>query len=377
MSLRRVLLSMHLYVGVAAALFLIVLGVTGSILAVQPELERWLQPSLWRVHARGTRLSEQSLARLARAGVGRDSASAFAEIRFAGPDAAQVFVFADGVRVFVDPYSGEIRGTRQGATTLERALLEVRKLHVYLSADMKGQWTVDIATVSLLLLTLTGIALWWKAKIARLDWAGSWRRINFDAHRVIGIYAATFLMLLAVSGCFIAFEPLLQFVTRSHPAVVPPLPHSTVTTERAAVVRPTIDQLLAAADRALPGETTNQFVFSGSPRSSVRVVKSGSRGYGRSTVYLDQYSGVVLRADDFDSAARAERAHAINLALHTGTIAGLPGQLIMAVSSAGLVLLAISGIVHWSRKLARQPRRKSEPALGGAFGVGRARQTSA
>jgi len=90
-------------VGVAAALFLIVLGATGSILAVQPELERSLQPSLWRVQARDTRRSEQSLARLARAGVGRDSTSAFAEIRFAGPDAAHVFVFRDGLRVFVDP----------------------------------------------------------------------------------------------------------------------------------------------------------------------------------------------------------------------------------------------------------------------------------
>jgi len=149
-----------------------------------------------------------------------------------------------------------------------------------------------------------------------------------------------------------------------------------VAPETPAAERPTIDQLLAAADRALPDETTNQFVFPASARSSVRVVKSGSRGYGRSTVYLDQYSGAVLRADDFNAAAPAERAHAINLALHTGTIAGLPGQLIMAVSSAALVLLAISGVAHWSRTLARQPRRKSEAALGGALAVGRARQTA-
>ena len=37
-------------------------------------------------------------------------------------------------------------------------------------------------------------------------------------------------------------------MTRSHPAVVPPLPHSTVTAEQDRVARPTIDQLLASAD---------------------------------------------------------------------------------------------------------------------------------
>jgi uncharacterized iron-regulated membrane protein len=55
--------------------------------------------------------------------------------------------------------------------------------------------------------------------------------------------------------------------------------------------------------------------------------------------------------DDFETSPRASRAHAINLALHTGTIMAFPGRAVLAVSSLALALLAVTGFVLWSKKI--------------------------
>jgi uncharacterized iron-regulated membrane protein len=48
MTVRRLLLATHLYVGLAAALFLFIAALTGSVLAFEPDYDRWLHPALWR-----------------------------------------------------------------------------------------------------------------------------------------------------------------------------------------------------------------------------------------------------------------------------------------------------------------------------------------
>jgi uncharacterized iron-regulated membrane protein len=45
--MRRLLLKIHLYLGLVAALFLVVLGLTGSIMTFEGDIEHWLHPSLW------------------------------------------------------------------------------------------------------------------------------------------------------------------------------------------------------------------------------------------------------------------------------------------------------------------------------------------
>ena len=47
MKLRRIAVLMHRYVGLALAIFLIMSGLTGSIIAFNHELDAWLNPSLF------------------------------------------------------------------------------------------------------------------------------------------------------------------------------------------------------------------------------------------------------------------------------------------------------------------------------------------
>ena len=52
--MRRVCVLLHRYAGLVMAFFLVVAGLTGSVLAFYHELERWLNPQLFTVPVRAT-----------------------------------------------------------------------------------------------------------------------------------------------------------------------------------------------------------------------------------------------------------------------------------------------------------------------------------
>lgn len=351
MTIRRLLLAIHLYVGLAAALVLLVASATGAVLAFEPDWDRWLHPALWRAGV-GAPMHEDALVALVRRATG-DTAAVRA-IDFGGPGRAQKFTLADDRELFVDPATGAVLGARDARTRLAAFLFGVRRLHVQLFANQAGEWVVDIATAAILLLVPTGVLLWWRTKRAKVRWSGSWWRLTYDLHAVFGIFGSAFVLVLAVTGFFMAFEPALHVVTGTKPEPALNPPHSVVPANAGAAPRASLDSLLVAADRALPGERTRQLIFRESPRSAVSAIKAGRGGVGSSVVYLDAYTGAVLRADDFVNASGAERAHALNQQLHFGTIFGFPQRALTSLASAVTALLTLTGVLFWGRRLVRK-----------------------
>src|SRR5436309_5937423 len=60
-TVHNVSLKLHLWLGLASALFLVILGVTGTIMAFEGYVDRWLHPSLWYVTVAGQPLPEAQL----------------------------------------------------------------------------------------------------------------------------------------------------------------------------------------------------------------------------------------------------------------------------------------------------------------------------
>jgi uncharacterized iron-regulated membrane protein len=85
-------------------------------------------------------------------------------------------------------------------------------------------------------------------------------------------------------------------------------------------------------------------------RSPLQVRLRGAEA-GTSTVYLDRYNGHVLRIDDFSKLPIAYRFHAINQAIHLGTILGLPGKIIASLSSLLLAVSVVTGFMIWWQRV--------------------------
>ena len=353
-KLRELILYVHRYLGLAGAVLFVVMGLTGSLLAFETDFDRWLNPSLWRVRPEASRMPEQRLVDLVEAQLPLLGLNGHVEQIAVGHDRdAQIFVSSGGVRLFVNPYTGALLGVRNRPSKLETFVLSVHQFHVRLLAGNTGEWIVDGASASLLLMIPTGVWLWWRKKRLKVKLAASSRRINWDLHNVFGIYGGAFLLLLAVTGLLVAFETPLYWMVRSDPWRPGALPRSTVPSSTDGNLRvPDVDAFMAAANRALPGAETYQIHLPMRPRSPVQVLMHGPGLAGHSTVYLDRYSGQVLRVEDLSKLPRAYRAHSINQAIHMGTILGMPTKALLSMSSLVMVVLVITGCLMWWQ---RQP----------------------
>ena len=189
---RTAFLKVHLFLGLTAAIFLVILGLTGSVMAFEGDIEHWLHPGRWYVTAGANTLPEADLIRL----VERQFAPArVAAVQFSQQkNLAQVMQLTDHSAVRVNPYSGAILGRVSGPTKTQKILGYIHQIHLRLVIGAAGKLMISCAGLILCLLVPTGLVLWWRTKMLSIRSKGSWFRFFcFDAHQVIGLYASVFL----------------------------------------------------------------------------------------------------------------------------------------------------------------------------------------
>lgn len=106
--------------------------------------------------------------------------------------------------IYVDPYSCQVTGTNN---TREGFFHKVMTLHRWLmfSDRESGRVIVGVSTIFLIIILITGIVRWWKAKSFKIKTSANFARKLFDLHRVLGIYASIILLVCALTGLMWSF----------------------------------------------------------------------------------------------------------------------------------------------------------------------------
>jgi uncharacterized iron-regulated membrane protein len=366
MNWRKILLIVHLYVGLTAGIFLAILGLTGSIIALDEDIDHWLHPELWYVTEGRRALPENDLVSTAQNRFPR--ARVFFVEFPRSPNLAQLMQMTDGTAVYINPYDATILGSTVGRSNSDLTLAYLRQIHLRLLPD--SDWTPKLGTPGRIIVSLAslllcvqvpiGVVLWWRKKQAAIhfkatDFKVPWSKLFHDAHQAIGIYAALFLMILAFTGVVIGFDfgpKMIYAVTRSAPPAAPASYPSTVIAGANPLMA---DRVLEIARGALPGAATAMLVMplraNGAFSVLMRVPEETSRNV-HSVVTIDQYSGKVLFMRDFAKGSAGYRLIRLNRAIHTGDIFGLASRIILSLASLMLVAMVITGMVIWWKKLA-------------------------
>jgi uncharacterized iron-regulated membrane protein len=334
----------------------VILGVTGAIIGFEQEIPRWLHPSLWYVKVGSQTVSEAQLIQNVEQ---RFAPAHVRTITFPrSRDISQVMQLPVansrvGTRVFVDPYSGGILGSITGQTTDEKVLQAIHSFHLRIGMDETGKLIVSIAGLILVFEVIFGLILWWRIKRATIRVKGSWFRVVFDSHNAIGIYSALFLLLAAVTGVVIGFdfmEPLIFNITHSEPLVQRRLPASVPLPGANGI---SADQAIAFARTAMPEGTVAGLQLPAKANAAyvVQMRTEETSPAVHSFVAIDRYSGRVLAMQKFQSSL-GYRVIRFNRSLHTGDVLGSFGHTIMSLTSLVLVVMVLSGIVIWWKKLA-------------------------
>ena len=360
-GLRATLLKVHLWVGMAAALFLFALGLSGALLTFEDIVDPALNTGVWYVKPQGTLLKLTQITQAIRQAFPQTTIEELV-LPQKPDDTVKITVLQSNGRdvgIFVNPYTGEVVGR---SDRLFRPMLLIREFHTHLLIRRRsGHMVQAIAACCLLVLAVTGIVLWWPRKIFKLR-GGRSHNVVFDLHQMLGLWSSVCVLFFALTGIAIEFE---DQVSRWAFAVshMQPTPWPTPKPPAAGVAPLPPDELLAKAVSIAPGAQPIVVDFGDSPNDPVLVIMKFPEDHlGRTHVILDRYTGDVLRFDNTRTMPRALKyANMWNQEIHTGDIFGWPTRILASIFSLAVAALAVTGPwIWWNRN---RPERSRAAAL--------------
>ncbi|HEX8512957.1 MAG TPA: PepSY-associated TM helix domain-containing protein [Allosphingosinicella sp.] len=343
--LRRLWFQIHKWIGLALALLIIPISLSGSALVWHDWLDERLNPE--RAAASAPILSPSAYAeaarRSARAG---ERLSSLAYPRGSGPVVATLARTgrpASGRPVrtllYLDPATARLldRGSSD-----EGAVRVLHILHGSLMVPGVGRQIVGWVGVAMLLSSLTGLWLWWPLS-GRFTRGLKWRRratTSANLHHQSGFWIALPLAILSFTGAWISFPAF--FAALSGDPAGPSMAERMrrMTALPAIETRLSPEQALAKArPLASGGLVSLAWPGEAEPKWKIGFARPG----GTAEVTVDDRSGTATppRAPQPETTARLMRR------IHDGTGMGALWQTIIFIGGLIPALLAVTGILMW------------------------------
>lgn len=381
MKARRLWLNLHLYIGLSLGAVLILVGLTGSLLVFYHKIDQLLNPALLTVSAQDGYRPYSAAVAAAQAVHPGWHADSLLMPRASDGVLILWFKEAPGTvgqedrwhQVAVDPYTAQVQGSRFIDTlTLRRdsVVATLYALHSTFLLGENGETLAGIVGLCLLLSSLSGIYLWWprsgKFKQALTFKRDASRvRFHFDLHRTSGIYSVIILIVISFSGIYMIFPayvtPLVNlFSTVSESAGNP------VSSVRPGATAISIETAVTIADRLYPHAELKTIGLPENENGVYLITKrqAGEVGtsYGSTDIWIDQYSGAVLKVKDSRAMSAGDSFLAWQFPLHNGEAFGLAGRVIVCMTGFIPAIMAVTGTYIWLRKRRSRRSRLSNTA---------------
>ena len=216
-SIKAALLQVHSIIGLALALVLTLIGLTGATMSFEDEIGASLNAGIMRVEARAAPMltpdgliarlqAAQDLGKVSAVTMASDPSSAV-RIRFARNDG--------GTRpssVYVDPYDARVLGSPRG----EEFFATVHKLHRWLllpgDANGYGRQITGVVAIGLIVMLVSGLVLRWPRRAGSVKiWlkpnlALRGRGFHWSLHSVVGTWVLVIYLVMALTGLWYAFD---------------------------------------------------------------------------------------------------------------------------------------------------------------------------
>ena len=355
-QIQQTLRKLHLWVGLFAGAFIVMMGLTGMISVFKPVLEGAAAPQRQPGGASANLAAmEQSFAaaypgaRITRVAVSENSPGLL--LVQAETESRQ------RVQAYFDAASGRDLGPKKSLNWLEWIV----DLHQNLLMGKTGRRLTGVIGCALLFVAFSGIVSWlagpraWRRGLA-IPKGGPWRRINYEWHRYAGLWANLLLLTVSATGVVLAYPDTFQAVVRATlgEARIPREDRKRDSDRKSARGTLPLDEYIRAAASAIPGGIVRELKMPKNGREAVSVTlwtPSDIRPKGESVVLLNEASAGVLSVDRSADAPLSKRLVALANAIHKTELGGLPVKLVWSILGLVPVLLFLSGVqIWWARK---------------------------
>jgi len=360
----------HRWIAVGLMVLLIPISLSGAFLVWHDEIDAVVHPGRYAVTGGDVGLLPSAY--LANATAVLERGLRPVAIRFPAR-ARPVTVMARGVpraeggpprvvTVYLDPPSGRVLDVVDFRSSLVGI---VHRFHENLTVpDFSGRQIVGWAGVGMLILSLTGLWLWWPrsgAFVIGLRWHRS-PATTANIHHLVGFWISLPLAIVSASGIYLAFPQTARNVTSPLAAMAPQgaRPGQRVASDIAS----TPDQALAAALAAEPGASALAlFMAAPDPRAGDapvwRVQVRRPAGGGDLMLLVDDRTRAVRPLPD---PLAGDRAAQMIRWIHQGEVGGALWRAVVFLCGIMPSVLGVTGIVVWLRGRRQRRLTRSESA---------------
>jgi uncharacterized iron-regulated membrane protein len=362
------------------------MSMTGVLLAFEPQLVAWAERDLWTAVPPAPDTPRRPLAALVAGAEGRQGggrASTLSMRRDPG-GAVRVGFGRDGAW-FMNPYTGD--AVSPGSTTHD-VMHAIEDWHRWLGSRDLGRSFTGACNLAFLGLAISGLYMWWPRAWSRpavraitvLDVRLRGRARDFNWHNAIGFWCAPVLIVLTLTGAVMSYQWANDLLYRLSGNEPPPPPatgaraarpenragggagpqgerrrgSSASGDRRGGEAKPVdLDAVYARATRQTPDWVTLTLRLPQRPGSPVTVFVQEPPTWHpspRSVLTLDAATADVLTWEPFSGANTGRQLRVLARVLHTGEVAGVIGQLVAGLASAGGAFLVWTGVsLAWRR----------------------------
>lgn len=360
--LRKIIFWCHLPVGVTAGIVILIMCVTGVLLAYEKQITSWADTRGYRSApptAETRHLPVDMLLTKARETRGANPTAITLK---SDPSAPAEIAFGRETTLFVNPYSAQVLG--EGSQRVRSFFRTVTDWHRWLGAKGDNRNVARAITgacnLGFLFLVTSGFYLWWPRNwnlkaLRNVTWFRRGlpaRARDFNWHNTIGFWCAPALFLIVISGVVISYTWAGNLVYRIA-GETPPAPRANQPTPAGNNSAPAADALtnLEPAWSMAKQQVSDwrsislQLPTSASAPLTFNIDRgTGGQPQKRGQLVVDRSTGAVTKWEPFSSNTRGRQLRSILRFMHTGEVAGILGQTIAAIVSLGGAVLAFTGL---------------------------------
>lgn len=358
MRIYRNIYSVHKWFGLATGIFLLLLGVSGSILVFKDELEHFLDHTSTKVVPTGKPLSLDSLYQVIVKEYPRlDGASWINPV--AAPDESYKFrLYLNDAKLMtydlgglnINQYTGKIIRTGRSDTFVTGLMDWLFQFHFSFHLGMPGAALTAIMGICMLISIITGLIVYrkfiWKVLTFKVQIkTKNWRTISSDLHRIVGVWALLFNIVVFFTGFWMnlfAFETDKWAVEKELAS-----PNT--------LAKASIDKMYQEARLKMPDLVPNYVYFptQAEKKFNVRGNIAGQNALfaGGNFVKFDAQTGAFSSMGRFEEMAFWDKVEALFYPLHVGNYGGILLKILYVILGLSPALLSITGFLLWWRKV--------------------------
>ncbi len=348
-TLGKTMYKIHKWSGLIVGLFIFLLGVSGSILVFNQELEEYGRADYLKVDNTQPVDIDKAYQTVSSKFKNWDTRiEQFSE----NPSATLVFGLRRATQrltVFVHPANGKILSQADSEKTIVKWIL---KLHYSLHAGAAGKTVVFISGCLFLISLITGLIIYRRAIVAVLLFKPTFSNKNKRAfasslHRYVGVWAVFINLVIVISGLFISFDVM----TNGFSAPKKQLPDSPAITTSLQKVLKNINQLHPAFEASYIRFPTS----AEAPILILGKLENQPFYYSKtaSSVNADATTGELLEFNPATQASPKAKIASISRAFHFVEFDNIFVKLLFCLAGLSVPMLSVTGFLLWKFKKRR------------------------